>query len=387
MYYLSLASILLLTPNILSTSAQCVTPNPTPAANTDFNDNIFFFPAADAVEWKTLYARSLQLPDESLLMTWENYAAEPPLVNHPIYKSTDGGATYSNFSAVKDQVNGWGMRFQPFLYTLPQAFGGYAAGDLLAAGVSAPESLTGGVYIELYASTDSAETWNFVSHIAYGAGPEIITSGDEAIWEPFLMMYNNELVCYFSDQRDPAHSQKLVHVTTTGLKTWSSTIEDVSYYTYDDRPGMTTVAYIESTDQYIMTYEYCGSANCTVHYKMSSNPLLFNSTTGIALVGNDTAGTVPYGSPYIIWTPNPSNTNGSGVLIASSGSTEQVFINGDGADPTEWKVVDVGQWSAYSRSLRIITVEGNKKLLFGNGGNMGNPDCNSVANGVIDIPY
>ena len=386
MHYAQLIGSLFLLPCILSTSA-CVTPNPTPAAFTNFNDNIFFFPAANAVNWKTLYARSLQLPDESLLMTWENYPAEPPLVNHPIYKSVDGGATWSNFSAIKDQVNGWGMRFQPFLYTLPQAFGGYPAGTLLAAGVSAPFSLTGGVYIDLYVSQDSAKTWNFVSHIAYGNGPEDITTGHAAIWEPFLMMYNGQLVCYFSDQRDSAHSQKLVHVTTNDLLTWSAAVDDVSYPTKNDRPGMTTVAYIASTQQYIMTYEYCGTAKCAVYYKTAPNPLNFNSATGIALVGNDTSKTVPKGSPYVIWTPNPAKTDGSGVIIGSSGSLEPVLINDDAASPTGWKVVNVGQWSAYSRSLRIITVQGKKKLLFGNGGNMGDPACNSVANGVIEVPY
>ena len=386
MHYTQLTGSFFLLPCILTASA-CVTPNPTPAAFTDFNDNIFFFPAANAVEWKTLYARSLQLADESLLMTWENYPAEPPLVSHPIYRSVDGGATYSNFSSIRDQVNGWGMRFQPFLYTLPQAFGGYPAGTLLAAGVSAPQSLVGGVYIDLYVSKDSAKTWNFVSHIAYGDGPETITSGNAALWEPFLMMYDGQLVCYFSDQRDPAHSQKLSHVTTNNLLTWSAPVVDVAYPAYNDRPGMTTVAYIASTEEYIMTYEYCGSANCAVHYKTASNPLNFNAATGIALVGNDTARTVPYGSPYVIWTPNPASTNGSGVIIVSSGSLEPVLINGDSADPSGWKVIDVGQWSAYSRSLRIITVQGKEKLLFGNGGNMGNPDCNSVANGVIEVPY
>jgi hypothetical protein len=279
------------------------------------------------------------------------------------------------------------MRFQPFLYTLPQEFGGYPVGTLLAVGVSAPYSLQGGVYIDLYVSQDNAKTWNFVSHIAYGNGPEDITSGHAAIWEPFLMMYSGQLVCYFSDQRNSAHSQKLVHVTTNDLHTWSAAVNDVAYPAYNDRPGMTTVAYIASTQQYIMTYEYCGSANCAVHYKTAGNPLNFNSATGIALVGNDTSKSVPYGSPYVIWTPNPAKTDGSGVIIASSGSLEPVLINDDSANPQGWKVVNVGQWSAYSRSLRIITVQGKKKLLFGNGGNMGNPDCNSVANGVIEVPY
>ncbi|KAJ5150919.1 uncharacterized protein N7482_010171 [Penicillium canariense] len=363
-----------------------VVSNPKPTPFTDFTDYIFFYPPADAVSWKTLYARSLQLPDESLLMTWENYPAEPPLVNHPIFKSVDGGSTWTNFSAIQDQVNGWGMRFQPFLFTLPQAMGRYAAGTILAAGVSTPKSLTGGVYIDLYASTDNAATWNFVSHVAYGAGPETTATGDAALWEPFLMVYNNQLVCFFSDQRDPAHSQKLSHVTTTDLVNWSAAVDDVAYANVGDRPGMTTVAHIESTNRYIMTYEYCGSGGCAVYYRTASSPLEFNSATGIALRSNGTSKRVPVSSPNVIWTKHPNRTDGSGLILAGAANEGAVYVNEDAADPAGWKLVDVGQWAAYSRSMRIVTIKGNKKLLFGNGGNMGNPAYNSVACGVTEIP-
>ncbi len=200
------------------------------------------------------------------------------------------------------------------------------------------------------------------------------------------MMYNGQIVCYFSDQRDPAHSQKLVHVTTTNLRQWSCIVDDVAYPTYNDRPGMTTVAHIESTGQYIMTYEYCGKG-CAVYYKTASNPLLFNSAPGIPLVGNNTAKTVPISGPYVIWTPNPAKANGAGVIIVSGTSREELFINDDGAAPGGWKMVNVGQWSTYSRSLRIVTLKGKKKLLIGNGGNFGPGECNSIANGVIDVPY
>ncbi|KAH6681339.1 hypothetical protein B0J14DRAFT_694889 [Halenospora varia] len=351
--------------SVLSASVTaCVTANPTPTAFTDFNNNIVFYPQSNAVLWKTLYARTLQLPDESLLMTWENYPAEPPL----------------------DTQNGWGMRFQPFLYTLPQAIGGYAAGSILAAGVSAPYSLVGGVYIELYISTDGALTWSFLSHIAYAAGPEDITNGHSALWEPFLMMYNGQIVCYYSDQSDPLHAQKLAHKTTSDLLTWSTAVNDVAYSTYGARPGMTTVAHIESTNKYILTYEYCGNS-CQVFYKVSANPLNFNAVAGVGLTGNNTAATKAYGSPYVIWTENPNKSDGSGVIIVSASSSEYLWINEDSADTAGWKLVNVGQWSAYSRSLRIITRNGAKKLLFGNGGNIGDLVCNSVANGVIEVPY
>ncbi|KAF4548547.1 Hypothetical protein D9617_27g045140 [Elsinoe fawcettii] len=356
-----------------------------PAPFSDFTRNEFFKPAADANLWGTLYARSLQLPDESLLMTWENYPKEPPLVNHPIFRSTDGGATWSNYSAVYDQVNGWGMRFQPFLYTLPTAFGGFPAGTILASGVSTRESLQGGTWIEVYASTDQAKTFNFVSHITYGDGPNTIKDGDKALWEPFFLMYNGQLVVYYSDQRDPNHSQKLVHQTTRDLKSWSTPVEDAVEAQYSGRPGMTTIAYIAPTKKYIMTYELCGVDNCNVHYKLSTNPLAFASAPSIRLQATD--GSIGTSGPYVIWTSNPAKTDGSGVIIVSSSNREQVWLNADEPVTNGWRLVDINHWSAYSRSLRIITLKGKKKLFLGNGGNFGPKENNGVACAVVNVPY
>ncbi|KAK2810586.1 hypothetical protein FQN50_002843 [Emmonsiellopsis sp. PD_5] len=364
-------------------AAQVSSPKPEPF--TDFTNYIMWYPAADAVQWHTLYARSFQLPDESLLITWENYPKEPPLVNHPIYRSVDGGSTWDYYSAIDDQVNGWGMRFQPNLYALPEDFSGYKAGSILAAGVSSPFSLEGGVYIDLYVSEDNAKTWKFLSHVAWGAGPETIENGNDALWEPWLMLYNGQIVCFFSDQRDPTHSQKLVHATTNDLLTWSEPVHDVAYPDQGERPGMTTIAYIEPTDSYILTYEFCGSQNCAIHYKIAPSPLEFDSVEGIPLVANNGA-IAPYGSPYVIWTPHPDRTDGSGLIIVSANSNEELFVNDDSADPNGWKSVNVNMWSAYSRALRIVTLQGQKKLFIANGGNFGPGELNSIACGVVPIP-
>lgn len=364
----------------------CVSPPPTPAAFTDFNDNVVFVPASDYTSWRTIYARPLQLPDNSLLMTWEDYPPEPPLAHFPIYRSTDGGATWSAYSQVNDLVNGWGNRYQPFLYLLEEPFGGFPKNTVLCAGASVPANLSE-AYIDLYASTNNGLSWEFVSHIAYGSGPETVTNGNKAIWEPFLMIYGGEMIVYFSDQRDPLHAQKLSHVTSTDLKTWSSEVDDVAYSTYTDRPGMAVVAYIESTGNYIMTYEYCGSAKCQAHYKISSSPLQFSSATGYPIASNDSSNTIPYGSPYVIWTENPARDDGSGLIIMNGNSVSDVFINEDSAPVDGWKLVDVGQWSAYSRALRIINDQGTNKLMLANGGNMvSDTSCNYVVCGVVDIP-
>lgn len=87
----------------------------------------------------------------TLLTTWENYTPTTPYF--PIYRSRDHGFTWKPLSNVTDQVNGWGMRYQPFLYELKQAFGKYAAGTILLAGNSIPSDLSK-TQLDLYASTD-----------------------------------------------------------------------------------------------------------------------------------------------------------------------------------------------------------------------------------------
>jgi hypothetical protein len=366
-----------------------------PSAWTNFGKNGVFYPSQDATSWRTLYARTLQLPDLSLLLSWEDYDPSTKLTYWPIYKSTDGGASYSPLSRVQDQVNGWGNWYQPNLYALPQDLGGYPKGTILLSGVSTPRDLSQ-AYIELYASKDNGTNWEFVSHIAYGAGPETINNGDKAVWEPFFMMYQGKLVCYYSTQTDSKHAQKLVHVTTTDLRNWSAEVEDVATSNYGDRPGMTTVAYSPKSKKYVMTFEYCGgpvASGCPVYWKNATNPLAFGSVTPQPILPNG-GGSNPNSSPYIIWTPAPGFTDGRGIFIMNGASREEVFLNRDAVDPNGWKPVNVNHWSAYSRELRIINTpsssaaKGVKKLMLSNGGNIGcSGSCyNYVANGVVDIP-
>jgi hypothetical protein len=104
-----------------------------------------------------------------LLSTWENYTPTKPYF--PIYKSTDHGSTWKEIAQVQvnlissrtslyrtdhkqDTVNGWGLRYQPFLYQLPQAMGGLPKGAILLAGNSIPTDLSK-TQLDLYASTDA----------------------------------------------------------------------------------------------------------------------------------------------------------------------------------------------------------------------------------------
>jgi hypothetical protein len=344
-----------------------------------------FTPPVDSANWtdpKVLYARSAQLKDGSLIATWENYTPEPPQVYFPIYHSKDGGYTWKERSRVQDQVNGWGLRYQPFLYVLPKDFAGYKAGTVLLSGSSIPTDLSV-TQIELYASTDSGKTWKFVSHIATG-GEARPNNGLTPVWEPFLMLYKNKLICYYSDQRDPKYGQKMVHQTTTDLKTWGPVVDDVKYPTYTDRPGMPTVALLPN-GKYIMSYEYGGgphgsdtSYQFPVHYKIASNPEEFDAAVGLPVVA--TNGVIPLGSPYVEWSPVGGK---NGTIIVSGHSSTDIFIN-KGLGAGDWVAVPTPEKAAYTRHLRVL--KDQKKLLIMGGGELPPTDGkNRVQVTVMDI--
>lgn len=352
------------------------------APPTTFARRVVFTPPSNA-NWtdpRVLYARSAQLPNGDLLATWENYSPEPPKVYFPIFKSTDQGYTWSELSRVQDTQNGWGLRYQPFLYVLPEPFAGYPAGTVLLSGSSIPTDLSK-TQIELYASTDGGKTWAFVSHIASG-GVAIPNNGETPVWEPFLMKHKNTLICYYSDQRaNTTHGQKMVHQTTTDLKKWGAVIDDVVYPTYTDRPGMPTVAHLPN-GQFIMTYEYGGgpgfsSYQFPVYYKIVSDPEKFGATTGVPLKATD--GTQATGSPYVVWSPVGG---ANGTIIASGHSNSEIFINtnlGQGA----WKKVASPEATHYTRHLRVL--RDPTKLLIMGGGQLPPSSTNKVQLSVMDI--
>ncbi|KIK68561.1 glycoside hydrolase family 93 protein [Collybiopsis luxurians FD-317 M1] len=322
---------------------------------------------------RTLYARTLLLESNVLLATWENYSPEPPYF--PIFRSTDGGSTWAEISRVTDQVNGWGLRYQPFLYELPSAFAGFPAGTILCAGNSIPADLSK-TQIDLYASRDRGLTWTFVSHIASGGVADPV-NGDTPVWEPFLMLYQNQMIVYYSDQRDPAHGQKLDHQTSTDLLNWAPPVDDVAIDVFDDRPGMTTVALLPN-GQYIMSYEFFGApeAAFAVYYRISSDPTKFNSAVGQVLRATD--GTVPTSSPYTVWSPVGG---ANGTIAVSANSDSAVFLNKCLGASHAWTRVATPESASYSRNLRVLP--GGILLITGAGVLSGT--ANSVTTSSIDL--
>ena len=354
---------------------------------TFFNNNTLFQSPPSYTTPGTLYARTLHLPDHSLLATWENYSPEPPPVAFPIYRSTDYGLTWSQIAWVNDTQYSYGLRYQPFLYLLPRDFGRWKAGSVLLAGSAIPTDLSS-THIELYASEDGGMGWEFVSHIASG-GKAVPDNGLTPVWEPFLMLYGGVLVCYYSDQRDPAHGQKLVHQVSSDGVSWGDVVDDVAYEEYTARPGMPVVSQMGEGGEWIMTYEYGGGmvdgvrpVNYTfpVFYKISEDPLGFGGVEGMPIVSNDEGRVVPVSSPYNVF------DEAEGMLIVSCGTLGDVFVNKQGGEVGSWEVRKTEERISYTRSLEIVSDDGGGKGLLLAGGGVGPPSKeNKVTVGMVDM--
>lgn len=254
---------------------------------------------------------------------------------YPIYRSTDSGATWTHVTDIVPSSNFSTLTrtSQPFLYELPQASGGLAAGTLLLAGNIMPsdESST---RIVLYKSTDHGATWSLLSTVDTG-GPATYdpspTSTTTSIWEPSLNLdANGDLVCYFSDERQKVYNSSGVdtsasilqavsyHVSTDGGQTWGAEGNVAAIPNDSDRPGMITVTKM-GNGQYMATYEVVNEPSqsvntAEVYYKLSSDGITWSANslgTQIKLANGRGMGS----SPYVKWVP-AGGPNGT-VIVSS----------------------------------------------------------------------
>ncbi|KAJ3122340.1 hypothetical protein HK098_002928 [Nowakowskiella sp. JEL0407] len=306
-----------------------------------------------------IYPRAVELSDGTLLVTVSGFGLNPAVF--PVYKSTDFGKTWKLFSNITDQVNGWGMSAQPFLYELPCRFGGFPEGTVLATGNSWSNN---GTSIDLYASIDKGKTWKFVSNVAKG-GPPSTENGKTPVWEPAILFYKEQLVVYYSDQRDKLHGQKLAHQTSKDLKKWGPVVNDVAYANYTARPGMTVVAELPNK-KWILVHEFPFSGKTEtveypVYYRIADSPLEFDKAKGIPIIVN---GTQPNASPYVVWT---SAGGKDGTIIVSDADHTGVFTNKKLGDPKAWEYHGTPQPDSYSRYLHVFSKFPNRLAIIGAG--------------------
>jgi hypothetical protein len=306
------------------------------------------------------YARAVRLStaqpgrSRTLLATFQGGGGP----GFPLYRSDDDGRTWQKQSSVPTS----GVSLQPFLYELPRAFAGLPRGALLFACNSLGNFTS--TNIQLYASTDGGLTWQFLSTVAQG-GPPDTTNGATPVWEPFLLLHNNKLICYYSDQRDPNFGQKLAHQTSTDLHTWGPVVNDATGTTYAQRPGMTTVARLRG-DLWIMTYEFGApvdpdnpdQANYTyhVHYRIAKDPESFRFSRDTPLLDQD--GYAPNAAPVVSW----SDSGGPyGTILVTDNDDQDFFINRDLGNPRKWTRLSSPMPAGYSRFTIPLDGPGSRR--------------------------
>ncbi|WP_405855448.1 RICIN domain-containing protein [Streptomyces sp. NBC_01515] len=410
--------------------AQASTPTPATLYQLPSNSS-----CTKATNNCALYPKTAVLPSGRLVAAFEKstVAASGSADGQtmPLYKSDDNGTTWQHLSDVKapayassnpaysSYVSNW---TNPYLYVLPQAVGNLASGTLLMATVvsgddynyldqkAANSSYTpthdgdrSNTAIALYSSTDSGATWNVVNVITTGSwsnGANYPATANtyhqnDPVWEPYLMVYNNQLVAYYSDENDytgydsstgvptldpnnnttsdPA-TQILAHRTWDGVSSsWSSAVVDVSGTTVTNssgyseigggRPGMTNV--VQTSDgKWMMTYEYWGGGD-NVRYKIASDPLHFYSVGGTAGTGvtslSVTSGSSALsrgGSPVLMRMPN-------GRILFNAAGSGDVWTNAGGSSTGAWTQQHTTMASSYSRSLTYIPNTGRVEIVGG----------------------
>ena len=298
------------------------------------------------------YARAVRLGrSRSLLATFQQFGA----AGFPIFRSDDDGHTWYRQSNVPSVGDAAGVWLQPFLYELPRAFAGLPKGAVLCAGNSLGDFSS--TKIQLYASVDAGITWKFLSTVAEG-GPPIPENGNTPVWEPFLLLHGDRLICYYSDQRDPNYGQKLAHQTSRDLRTWGPVVDDAVGTDYSQRPGMTTVAQVHH-DLWIMTHEAGGNSGdnfYAVHYKLARDPEAFGPAPDVVL--HDQDGYIPSAAPTVSW----SDSGGPmGTIVVTANGDQDLFINRHLGDPDKWTRVSSAIPGGYSRFTIPLATTGARR--------------------------
>lgn len=389
-----------------------------------------------------VYPKSAQLPSGRLVASFEKSTVVAATGSAdrqtlPVYKSDDHGTTWQPLSEVKapaylssdpqyaKYTSNW---TNPYLYTLPQDVGNLKQGTLLLASVvsgddqyyrehkAADPNWTpsndgdrGDLAIALYSSTDEGASWKVVNVIATGGwqggsagaiGQNIAAANThqqvDPVWEPYLLVYQGQLVCYYSDENDytgfnattgvptldPAnttatdsHGQILAHKTWDGRSAqWSAPVVDIAGLTQSvgggrtqiggGRPGMANV--VRTADgKWLLTFEYWGGGANT-RYVVADNPLQFyrGSPTGEAVTSLPVdTGSRPLatgGSPVVIRLPG-------GRLVYNAAGSGNVWVNDSGRSDGTWKEYQTTSKAGYSRSLQYVDGTGRIAILNNQG--------------------
>ncbi|HWZ90797.1 MAG TPA: RICIN domain-containing protein [Polyangiaceae bacterium] len=220
-----------------------------------------------------------------------------------IFESTDDGLSFHIIGHIDEPHASDGLCCAT-LYELPKAIGALPAGALLWSASVGWLQTTDPMRLPIWSSVDGGKTWSLLATIIASA----IYTLHHGVWEPeFSMLDDGTLVCHFSDETDPAHSQKLAAASTKDGVTWSPQKDTVSLTDAGLRPGMAIVRRGPS-GVFFMSYEVCGvpGDNCTAHLRSSPDGWGWGDPKNIGLRPSTVDGKYFQHAPTLMWSSAPS---------------------------------------------------------------------------------
>ncbi len=258
-----------------------------------------------------------------------------------LFISHDQGVTFSPLGSVTDSAFGTGLCCGG-LFELPKAIGALPAGTLLWAGSVGGNTPTQPMQIRIYSSVDEGATWTYLSNCATATVPQ--SSG--GLWEPdFAIAGDGRLMCYYSDETRPGHSQILTEVATSDGLNWTPVGDLAISATASDRPGMANIVTLAS-GSYAASYEICGTLNCATYFKTSADGINWGAAGTLGTPVTLSNGETFWHTPTLVWSPVPGQAHGqlllqgqiltlNGVVQAGNGST--LFYNSAGDGTGGWQ--------------------------------------------------
>ena len=167
------------------------------------------------------------------------------------------------------------------IYELPAKLGDLPAGTLIYSHNIVDWDIKKYSVIATWISVDAGETWQESAMI-----DEAGALG-EGVWEPF-MIYSEEdgyLYCFYSDDSDPKHDQKIVYKRSKDGVNWEGKNGEIGTLTgknvepvdviatanKEHRPGMPVITKM-GNGEYFMSYEYIDeNGDCVIRYRTTKN--------------------------------------------------------------------------------------------------------------------
>ncbi len=347
------------------------------------------------VQYGRILVLNNQSVDENNVLLATHCELNAGLTDHapgyPIYRSADGGKSWENITRVTDTLTGANSEWNPTLFELSKPCGEYPAGTIILAACSIDPEHNKESHIRLYFSIDGGYTFD--------QGVVVTTAGglDDGVWEPFLIQLDDgSLICFYSDDSDPKHSQKIVYKQSKDGINWGKAITVVASEIFEERPGMPVVTRL-GNGSYFMVYEVVNKANIDgnpVFCRYSKNGLDWGDPSVLGEEISTENGKKALGAaPYCNWTPVGSE---NGTLIVSgthmrkgeSKTGSDYFISYDNGKT--WKTIpnlipyEAADHVGYSNSF-AFSKDGKTMYAINNPQSDDNPDKSKMSVAVAEL--